>query len=708
MWTQFHPSPHFDDDPTNEIIDSTLPVIVQCFSIPQMAESTLECVSNIVELAPRYVVKLGPGALDALLTSHQARVYIESLRRGEIDPGPRQMVGLVEKLLESHDLSKPDAFEDQSLRIVLATLRSLLYTAGTPGIDDHVSQSVLDMFNRVAEDWGDWVGTSDADKLLSPLIHEGCSRYVIKMQYPPNDSEESPEVWEAHERAQFQDFRHDVQDFLLASYACIGASLIAQLAALLQSPGGGPSWESFEAQLYCLGAFSDVISNKMQELGRYVSDVLRSPKWKYLVQNANAIPDLARQGAISFISRNTSILQHDQEQLLPILNFLFASLQIPGTATSASRAIFVLCQKQRSMLVGALPQFIESIASLADVPSEERQKLFGGVAAIVQALQSEEAKVVPLLQLFGILQQNLETAIAPPREMSLSAAIDLLQTLAAVGKGLRSPPEAPIDLDDARSTEEQNFWIEGAGRELQGNVQNVIDNNLADYLNESALIEAACEILKSGYTESHPSPFKFDAAYSARLLDDYINLDSTRVSVLIDTASAFLAAHSSHPTRIRNEFFQVTSAISACQLAILKDYAAHGRYEDHEFTHSSLEYFTRLLPKYGYFFEDAHLQEAWKVLFEFALLALENPDTLPRRSAAQFWVSQSFPSSRCWADINGFTRLQFLVMSPPSVPKLLRISWKAFSTTDHASQPYYCDFWAVVLLDPNWTCFPSP
>lgn len=640
----FHSTSHPDSDTISDVIDATMILILRCFFIPEIAENTISCLSSVVQHASKYLTRAGGETLTALLTSQQSEAYIIQLLGGNFEAEAVHFVVFLVSLLDLHDLSSPEAFQDQTLGVPLAIYRNLLYTPGIAVVVDEVCQSVLDAFNQIADRWSDWVGSDAADKSLKPLIIEACMQYAIKIQYPSPDSDYASQSWESDERAQFQDFRNDVQDLLLASYACVGPELIENLAAPFQSSSS--HWEEFEAQLYCLGAFSDVISNNTAFLGRYISGILTSPRWNLLMRNVDTSPELARQGAIHFISRNTFILQHDHQHLLPCINFLFASLRLPGSISSASRAISTLCHKQRSMLVEALPQFINSICVLADVPSEEKQRLFGAVAAIVQGLPTENAKVAPLLRILTLVSQSSEAALEGSSELEagLIEAIDLLQILAAVGKGLRAPPEESINLDAQPSIQEQNFWIDGLGKHVQQNIQNMINQVLARYPHEPLLIEATCDILKSGYTEAHPSAFKFSPQYSASFLTQNIRLDSSRIGIVIDSASSFLASHvSPNPHAIRHEILQVSTAITWCQRALLDGFAATKRYDDHEFTHSSLDYFTRMLPRYGCYFSDKGLAEAWQVLFEFALLALENPDTLPRRSGAGFWVSGKLP-----------------------------------------------------------------
>ena len=629
-------------------------LIVRCFYISELAEKALPCLTGIVHQAPKYLARAGPESLSTLLTSPQAQSYVLQLRQGRFENEAVHFVDFVTSLLDLHDLSSPESFQDQNLGLVLSILQNMLYTPGTAVVVDEVCHTVLDAFNQIVDGWGDWVGSNAADQYLEPLINEACMQYAVKIQYPVQGSEDVSHSWESDDRAQFQDFRNDVQDLLLASYACVGPVLIENLAARLHSLDLSSGWEGFEARLYCLGALSDVISNNTAELGGHISGIFTSQKWNHLIHNADTAPDLARQGAIKFISRNTFISQRDKQHLLPCINFLFASLRLPGSTASASRAIYTLCHKQRSMLLEALPQFINSITGLADIPSEDRNRLFGAVAAIVQSTPTEDGKVAPLVRIFNLISQCSEAASYDPGKDGLVSAVDLLQTLAAVGKGLRAPPEQSINLDAQSTIEERNFWVNGDGRHVQQNAMNAIDRVLARYPKEPLIIEAMCDILKCGYTETHPSPFKFDAKYSASFFANHIQLDSPRTGVIIDTASSFLASHVSNPSTIRQEFLDICSAITRCQRDLLHSFTVTTMYNDNEFTYTSLEYFTRTLPGYAFYFSDKIMSGAWQILFEFALLAFENPDTLPRRSSAQFWVRQSLPFLNSpWTNVDG-------------------------------------------------------
>jgi hypothetical protein len=618
------------------MIDATVSLVLGCFSIAEIAHDAISCLVIIIQQAPGYLSQARSEELRLLLTSRQAESYVEQLCQGDFELEASQFVNLVIASLDLHDLSSPDAFQDPTIRAILAILKTLLRTPGTPVIDDPVCQAVLDAFNEIVDRFTYWVGTDAADQSAKVLVNQACMQYAVKAQYPAQGAQN----WDKDERAQFHDFRNDVQDLLLASYACVGPELVASLSAPLLASETIFSWELFEAYLFCIGALSDVVSNNLAVLGGYVSDILDSQTWQFLLAHADQCPDRARQGAINFVSQNTSILQQDHRHLISSINFLFASLPLPDSMASASRAISVLCHRQRSLLVDGLPQFLNAISSIGGIWPEERHRVLGAMAAVIQGIDSEGDKVDALHDLVGLVDQPSTLHGFENFGPDLARAIDRLQALAAIGKGLREPPEVSVDLD-AHTNPERTFWSLGGGSHVQRNVQNTISDVLSAYPNEPLLMEAACEILKSGFTESHPSPFKFPTGWCAIFLSQGLFLEAPRIGLTVNTISTFLASNASHANDIQDEFLQVISPLTRNQRVILDALGENIEYDDHEFAHSSLECFTRVLPSYGYYFGDKSRLAEWQTLFEYALRVLSNADTLPRRSCAHFWVRNS-------------------------------------------------------------------
>ena len=134
-------------------------------------------------------------------------------------------------------------------------------------------------------------------------------------------------------------------------------------------------------------------------------------------------------------------------------------------------------------------------------------------------------------------------------------------------------------------------------------------------------------------------------------------LGSAGADMVMGTASAFLASHSAHPQRIRNETIALIIHVydTFCWM--------HEKPElyDPEVANSGIDFLTRLLPKYHPFLfaltstpqdmgysQPGHPQRppVLQAISNFTLIALQGQDPLPLRSASQFWISVlSLPST---------------------------------------------------------------
>lgn len=626
---------------TMEHINSSVTLIAESFQFPFMAKAVIETLTGMRESAPQYYNKVGPVVVDNIIKSKQAEAWVATLRNGDFSLDAMQYPEFLVSLVEAEDLSSPDYFVDHKLDNAIPILHLLLQCEGPAVVEDLVCSMVLEAFSQIAEGFTDWTGEHAGDDSMKSLLAEVCRSCFMKVQYPPEEMDESTQSWDASDRSKFKDFRHDVEDFFLSSFSALGPTLLVNTANLITNDTSD-SWEGFEAGLFCLGTLSESMANDTDSYDSIVSSVFRTGRWKATVENAIPVPSRVRQGAINYLSRNTAYLQRHQDQLLPCLNFLFSSLQSQTSTTAASRAINTLCTTHRSILHAALPQFIISLTQLPPVRSEDKQRLFGAVAAIIQAVPSEDKKLQPLSAMLDLLLhdfQSLVTLASSNQDELLPAALDLLQCLAAIGRGLRIPADVAVDLDSEDNPFSQ-YWKTAPGKSVQDTAVDLFTRafNMPTLRFNEEIIAAACDFLKAGYTEQDPSPFKFAPKVSTEFFRSNIDLSTPNLNVVMAAASAFFA--SSQPDSLEAEFPILTTTILDAQRTLLSTFAATKRYADHDFTYSSLDFFVRLLPKWGgRLFSIPNFGEPLQVVFEFALAALENPDTLPRRSSASFWAT---------------------------------------------------------------------
>ena len=269
----------------------------------------------------------------------------------------------------------------------------------------------------------------------------------------------------------------------------------------------------------------------------------------------------------------------------------------------------------------------------------ERHRIYGGVSAIIQALPFEQAKVEPIVRILQFLTSAavaIEYATADQGALVLGAT-EILQSLAAVGRGLRTPNDVPVDLD-ASEPAESDFWTGGPGSQVQQQVLVLYQQlmNVGAQARDSQFTEAASDFLRSGLTEEHPSPFKFTAALSTELITAQIKLDSPNIDSVLGCASCLLASAKQDEMAI--QLSSLLSPVLSSTQHILGEHSRTGSLGDSSFPSATLDFVSRLLPKWG----DPLLchdegPKALIVVVNLALVVMGDPDTLPRRSAASFF-----------------------------------------------------------------------
>lgn len=172
---------------------------------------------------------------------------------------------------------------------------------------------------------------------------------------------------------------------------------------------------------------------------------------------------------------------------------------------------------------------------------------------------------------------------------------------------------------------------------------------MTDFPLDISMIEAACDILKAGYTEK-TGPYVFPPMLTVNFVKS-LPLGSTGADVVMGTASAFLASHSAHPQRIRDEVVALIVHLynAFCWMS------ERPEFYDPEVANSGIDFLTRLIPKYHPFLfaltmtpqelgqnaPGQHPQRppVLQAILSFTLIALQGNEPLPLRSAAQFWIS---------------------------------------------------------------------
>ncbi|OQV01902.1 hypothetical protein CLAIMM_07189 [Cladophialophora immunda] len=615
----------------------------------------------------------------SIANSPKVREMVDLLLQGDFVSDGVLYVDLLESIMSHIDITKPDFLHNHRYNEVVRTLQRLLSCDGVAVIEDPVCQIVLEKISEIVEGYADWEDMNDpAQGFLKGLTANACEACLLKIRIPPDEMSSETQSWDADDRAKFQDFRYDVQDFFQSAFLVLGNALIEEIVKSILGQGTSPDWSTFEAGTFSLIAFADTMSSSPDTYDVLITTILGSPAWSYFLQTADNVPDQALRTAIRFIAENVTYLHRHPDRLVAILNFLFSSLHLQASTSAASRAIYNLCDSHRRMLKEGLPQFMDSLASIGDIGETERHRIYAAVAAIIQALPAEEAKVEPLSRLLAPIGHALTTLDGNNVDKAdiLRGCIDIMQTLASIGKGLRSPADVPVDLE-ASSTGSSDFWTSGHGASVQQNVlamYHATMQKVGSYV-DNVFVDACCDFIKSGFTEEHPSPFKFTDSIGLELVTQFINLDNPSIDNTMACASSFLASVS--PQNLHASVSGLVYAVISNQQHVLSKYQETKQLPDNNFQSSSLDFLNRLLSKWAaMWFDMQDSQNTAAVSVEMGLIVMADSDTLPRRSAAGYFAAfaeVSGPESGLDSEANAWLKGMLLTFGPRILSLVLRL-----------------------------------
>ncbi|KKY19200.1 putative importin [Phaeomoniella chlamydospora] len=620
----------------------TVQMISQCFWVAPLADSILEYLSFVVESAPSFHHFLPSDTLKKIIQSDQVGAWLKSLESEGDAPEGVRIATFIDALVDLEDLSSPQWVHNGSLNHIIPILHAFLNVPGVPGVENAVASISLDIWTRIADGLNDWVGSDDADVVVITELQKVIVEASPKMRLPEEELN-GHDIWDQDERVKFSAFRQDYDDYLLACHTSTAEFVVNFVYQNVVAAMAGNDWSLFESTAYSLGTLSEVISNNEGRDWVY-QGVYQSPTWHSICIGQLSIPVKAGQGVVNLIAASTKFLQCHREYLIPCLQYLFSGLSDGDQSSLASEAIQTLCDSRRSDLTSALPQLLSSLSVLDQMHPAHQRRIFFSLAAIIQALLSEEAKVQPLKDLLQILFQQggrLEEMRRQQDEDTLSAAAAFLRNLAGIGRGLRAPEENVIALDESKS-EQSDFWISGPGAEVQNMILQALTQILQSFPSNDTTA-AACEVLKAGYTEKDPFAFRFSPSVNGQFLVPLIQKDTPDIEQILSTTTAFFASHAWSADAVRAEFDRTVVAICGVHRQLLDDHAVGRTWTDQEFSYSSLDLLDSLLLRYCDLLLAVGTAPAGTpilpTIFEFALHCLRNPDILPRKSATKFWAT---------------------------------------------------------------------
>jgi hypothetical protein len=358
------------------------------------------------------------------------------------------------------------------------------------------------------------------------------------------------------------------------------------------------------------------------------------------------IPLKARQTLVDSFGKYESYFERHSSLLPGVLNILFESLNFELCAHAASRSILTLSKSCARVLTSDLPAFLDQLDQFRSKPTATvptMPKVLEGIATIIQCLHSDQEKVQTLERILGFFVQEANTAreevTGPAHEFGRQRGHLVLSCIASIGKGLRSEGEViDIELTKEGNPYPPSFWNSGPGAEAQRLIMEAMRLLIVDFPVDSSIIEAACDILKAGYTE-RAGLFVFPPSMTVDFIKSF-PLGISGTDVIMATASSFLASHARHAMNIRSEAEALIDHVAQLFSSMLQNPDVY----DPETANAGIDFLTRLLPKYYPILftpmkSNLTAESPLAVLLHFTLHALTRPEPLPLKSASAFWVA---------------------------------------------------------------------
>lgn len=366
-----------------------------------------------------------------------------------------------------------------------------------------------------------------------------------KIQFPPSEEFDS---WDSVDRIGFSDARKDVADLLQSSYTLTGTSLFSLFARMtLQSLETG-AWAELEASLFCLGALSDCVDEGRCD--NILASIFGSALFGLLADEEAQIPIRTRQTALSFIGQYNGYFERHVKFLPDALIFLFRALKISILSGTASRSIYSLCSSCRHALTNELDAFLQQYGEFSSRPSTDalvKERIVGAIAAVIQAIPSEEGKYGPLSQLLRFVEVDFEHclrfSIAGNKEEAEAHGLEALRCLSSIAKGLQAPGDLPVELDSTEGSGTlTQFWTSGDGATVQSHIRTLIERTVATLPRSGDIVEAACSVFRAGFAEKLPGYFVFPPSSVAKFILK-ADIGTPRIGAVISTACSLVSSH---------------------------------------------------------------------------------------------------------------------------------------------------------------------
>ncbi|KAK3117554.1 member of the karyopherin-beta [Teratosphaeriaceae sp. CCFEE 6253] len=618
---------------------------------PVLQHDALDVFRDILESYTSFFQQRHMQLLGRIIMDHVQPKLLQALQDQDPEVLPYgQMVTAFGVANVQDVVENPHASE--SAATVIRLHFDVLRAPGYPGDEDELSVLSIEFWNTYVEYVNDTLFSQDAKE--PPPLWLAYSKSVLsqlvgllwtKMCTPTG---KIAKEWTDAENEGFKEFRLDATDLMLSIYVFLGKEMLQQLVSLTVQSLHDKRWRAVEAALFCLNAVADnVLEDQAGE--DLLTGVFSSSLFREVGDFAQTVPSQARRTAIDVLGSYGPYIERHAEYLPDTVRFLFASLETGLLANTAAKSIAALCSACRGSLTGELDGFLLQYQRFTKGPTSDpytKEKVIGAIAAIIQALKPERAKVRPLLVLIESVDKDLQAAkdysAAGDAESAETFGVMGLTCLASIGKNLQLPEDVPINIydDDEQKAGESSFWDSAEAQEVRQRIMGCF--SVLQVLGDvGEAIEAACHVLRSGFAETEPGPFVLPASVTVSFLQQ-CSASTPQLEIVLSTACILITQHSKAgakriPAEVSATCEQVASFMQQLQRPGQDPGVAQG----------CIDVFSRLMPCYtSLLFESRFtLPQLLPTMLNFTIQAIESQDIFPKRAAAEFWAKLIKPQA---------------------------------------------------------------
>jgi hypothetical protein len=519
-----------------------------------------------------------------------------------------------------------------------AFLHELLKYPEPVGVEDEVAPVVLDFWSGFVsaiteETW--LVASGEAspvwmDNAKSNVL-QVISELVQKIIYPPADV---TETWDSDAKKTFRVFRIDVRDIILDAYESLRDVLTDQFVDFALHGLGSGSWLELETGLYGLISIAEPLANA-RESDKRLARLFEQPLFP-TISDTVGVPSITRKTTVELVAALDHFFLRNPQFLPQVLPFLLNALAHPATAHGAAKSFASLCSECRKSLTGELAAFFQMYEQFLTYPTAEefsKSMVLKGIAAIVQAQDTEEKRLEGVRQLFQYISRDALQAMNVTKEggdaeQGQVLALTTLKCLSSIGKALQASDEDVIDLEsDAKPS---TLWTQGSGKEIQYQVINLVNYMTQVFPRNDEIIETACCILRTGFKETVSGPFVLPPSAAVDFITK-TTLQTPRLPFVLDTACCWVSSHKhSQPEDFANQ----AQRLLRHDLSIMQA-LQHPR-NDPEIAVGCIELIQSFInTDPGIMTQES--SENLSGMFGFTIESIKSPEVLPKRAAAKLW-----------------------------------------------------------------------